>query len=88
MADSLPVSQEPVSQGPVSQEFSFKQMLPTLVFDVAMPIVAFNVLTGYGVSKLWALAAGGLFPAINNLRSWAKSRRLEPLGIIVMDEHF
>ena len=54
MADSLPVSQEPVSQGPVSQEpaggFSFKQMLPTLVFDVAMPIVAFNVLTGYGVS--------------------------------------
>ena len=88
MANSLPVSQEPISQGPVSQEpaggFSFKQMLPTLVFDVAMPIVAFNVLTGYGVSKLWALAAGGLFPAINNLRSWAKSRRLEPLGIIVM----
>jgi intracellular septation protein A len=59
-------------------------MLPTLVFDVAMPIVAFNALTGYGVSKLWALAAGGLFPAINNLRSWIKSRRLEPLGIIVM----
>ncbi|MGB8529190.1 MAG: VC0807 family protein [Rhodoplanes sp.] len=88
MADSLLVSQEPISQGPVSREpaggFSFKQMLPTLVFDVAMPIVAFNVLTGYGVSKLWALAAGGLFPAINNLRSWIKSRRLEPLGIIVM----
>ena len=88
MADSLPASQEPVRQKPVGQEpaggFSFKQMLPTLVFDVAMPIVAFNVLTGYGVSKLWALAAGGLFPAINNIRAWTKSRRLEPLGIIVM----
>jgi intracellular septation protein A len=88
MADSSPASQEPVRQKPVGQEpaggFSFKQMLPTLVFDVAMPIVAFNVLTGYGVSKLWALAAGGLFPAINNIRAWTESRRLEPLGIIVM----
>jgi hypothetical protein len=52
--------------------------------DVAMPIIAFNVLTSYGVSTLWALVAGGLFPASNNLRVWAKSRRLEPLGIIVM----
>jgi intracellular septation protein A len=64
--------------------FSFVQMLPTLIFDVAMPIVAFNVLTRHGVSTLWALVAGGLFPAINNLRIFIKSRRLEPLGIIVM----
>jgi intracellular septation protein A len=59
-------------------------MIPTLVFDVAMPIIAFNVLTHLGVSTLFALAAGGLFPAINNLRVWIKSRKLEPLGIIVM----
>jgi hypothetical protein len=59
-------------------------MIPTLVFDVAMPIVAFNVLVHYGVSTLWALVAGGLFPALNNLRVWFKSRRLEPLGIIVI----
>ena len=72
MANSLPASREPVSQE-FAGGFSFKQMLPTLVFDVAMPIVAFNLLSGYGVSKLWALAAGGLFPAIDNLRSWAKS---------------
>jgi intracellular septation protein A len=64
--------------------FSFVQMLPTLIFDVAMPILAFNVLTRHGVSTLWALVAGGLFPAINNLRIFIKSRRLEPLGIIVM----
>ena len=59
-------------------------MLPTLVFDIAMPVVVFKLLTSYGVSTLWALVAGGLSPAINNLRVWAKSRRLEPLGIIVM----
>jgi len=54
------------------------------VFDVAMPIVAFNVLVHYGVPTLWALVAGGLFPALNNVRVWIKSRKLEPLGIIVM----
>jgi hypothetical protein len=59
-------------------------MIPTLVFDVAMPIVAFNVIVNHGVSTLWALVAGGLCPAINNLRIWVKSRRLAPLGIIVM----
>jgi intracellular septation protein A len=78
MGDPLATNPEPAGG------FSFKQMLPTLVFDVAMPIVVFSVLTSYSVSTLWALVAGGLFPAINNLRVWAKSRRLEPLGIIVM----
>ena len=78
MADPLAINPEPAGG------FSFKQMLPTLVIDVAMPIVAFNLLISYGVSTLWALLAGGLFPAINNLRVWARSRRLEPLGIIVM----
>jgi hypothetical protein len=78
MADPLAINPEPPGG------FSFKQMLPTLVIDVAMPIVAFNLLISYGVSTLWALLAGGLFPAINNLRVWVRSRRLEPLGIIVM----
>jgi intracellular septation protein A len=59
-------------------------MLPTLVFDVALPILAFSLLTRYGVSTLWALIAGGLSPVLNNMRIWAKSRRLEPLGLIVL----
>jgi intracellular septation protein A len=78
MPDRLAINPEPAGG------FSFTQMLPTLVFEVAMPILAFNALTSYGVSTLWALIAGGLFPAINNLRVWARSHRLEPLGIIVM----
>jgi len=80
MADPLAINLDPEPAG----GFSFTQMLPTLIFDVAMPIVAFNVLTREDVSTLWALVAGGLFPALNNLRVWARSRRLEPLGIIVM----
>jgi intracellular septation protein A len=72
-----------INPGPAGG-FSFKRMLPTLVFDVAMPIIAFKRTRQYGVTTLWALVAGGLFPASNNLRVWATSRRLEPLGIIVM----
>ena len=82
MAEPLPIDPNPAPEPPGN--FSFVQMIPTLVFDVAMPIVAFNVLTHVGVSTLLALLAGGLFPAINNLRVWIKSRKLEPLGIIVM----
>jgi len=65
-------------------KFSYRQMLPTLIYDVAMPIIAFNLLTKWGVSTLIALVAGGIFPAANNIIVWIKSRRLEPLGIIVM----
>jgi hypothetical protein len=64
--------------------FNFKVMLPTLIFDVALPILVFNLLNSRGVPILWALVASGLAPALNNLRLWIKSRRLEPLGIIVM----
>lgn len=69
---------------PAGDGFSFRQMLPTLVFDVALPIIAFNVLTRYGVSTLVALVAGGIFPAANNVHAWIKTGRLEPIGIIVM----
>jgi hypothetical protein len=63
---------------------SLSQLIPTLICDVALPILAFNLLTHFGISTLLALVAGGFFPAANNLRVWIKSRRLEPLGIIVM----
>jgi hypothetical protein len=62
MATRLAINSAP------ARSFSFMQLLPSLVSDVAMPILAFNLLTRYGVSTLWALIAGGLFPAFNNLR--------------------
>jgi intracellular septation protein A len=82
MPDPSPVNLNPVPEPAGS--FSFRQLIPTIGFDVAMPIVAFNLLVHYGVSTLLALVAGGRFPAINNVRVWIRSRRLEPLGIIVM----
>ena len=52
MPDPFPVNLIPAPEP--GGEFSFMQMIPTLVFDVAMPIVEFNVLVHYGFSTLWA----------------------------------
>ncbi len=78
MADPTPNAASP------EVPFSLWQMWPTLLFDVVVPIAVFTVLTRFGVPTLWALIPGGLAPALNNLRVWIKSRRLEPLGIIVL----
>jgi hypothetical protein len=63
---------------------SIGQVLPSLVFDLALPVVTYFVLTGFGVAKLLALCAGGLFPALNIARTWIGSRRIQPLGVIVI----
>jgi len=78
MTDPVPAAVEPAGN------FRFAQMLPTLVFDVALPIGAYALLTGLGVSTLWAVVAGGIFPAANIVRVWIGSRRLEPLAAIVL----
>jgi hypothetical protein len=64
--------------------FRFRQLLPTLGLDVALPVIVFNLLIRCGVETVWALAAGGVFPAVNNVRLWIRSRRIEPLGVIVI----
>lgn len=65
-------------------QFSYLQLAPMLVFDVVAPILIYDVLTARGFPVLYALILGGLPPALNNLRSWFKTGRLEPLGIIIV----
>jgi len=64
--------------------FSWRAALPTMVMDGALPLLGFVLLTRWGVPVLYALLAGGVFPAMNSGHQWAKTRRLEPVGIIVM----
>ena len=80
MTDANPIDPSAANTG----SFNFREMLPSLMFDAVLPIVAFNVLVSFGVSTLWALVAGGIFPAANAARGWIKSHRLDPLGIIVL----
>jgi len=59
-------------------------LLPSLIWDVAAPIVTFNALTAAGVPTLYALVAGGVFPLVSIARGWRKTGQIEPLGIIVV----
>jgi hypothetical protein len=73
-----------LSPAKIEPGVSIAQVLPSLVFDLALPVLTFFVLTGFGVAKLLALCAGGIFPALNIARTWIGSRRIQPLGVIVI----
>ena len=60
--------------------FNLRLALPSILFDAVLPIAAFNILTSLGVSTLWALVAGGGFPAAHVTYGWMKSSRLDALG--------
>jgi intracellular septation protein A len=65
-------------------DFAVRQALPSLVLDLAMPMLVFFALRAFGVSTLLAIVAGGVFPLINVGRGWLLSQRIKPLGIIVI----
>ena len=64
--------------------FRLAMIAPTLVVDVALPIAIFKGLEWQGSAPVWALAAGCAPPVLNNLRVWIGSRRLDPIGILIM----
>ena len=70
-----------LSPAKIEPGVSVGQVLPPLVFDLALPVLTYFVLTGFGVAKLLALCAGGVFPALNIART---QRRIQPLGVIVI----
>ena len=62
-----------LSPAKIEPGVSVGQVLPPLVFDLALPVLTYFVLTGFGVAKLLALCAGGVFPALNIARTWIRS---------------
>ena len=70
--------------GPAARPFRLAMLVPTLLVDVILPIGLFKGLEKLGVSPIWALAAGCAPPVLNNVRVWLTSRRLDPVGILMM----
>jgi hypothetical protein len=64
--------------------FKWTMLAPTLAVDVVAPIAVFTLLQARGAPPIWALAGGALPPILNNMRVWLESRRLEPLGIMIV----
>lgn len=69
---------------PAPRPFRLAMLVPTLLMNVAAPIGILIALERMGVSPIWALAGGCIPPVLGNLRLWMKSRRLDPVGILIM----
>lgn len=54
------------------------------VFDVAGPLVAYNVLRSAGFSSVSALVLSGVFPAIGVTIGIIQHRRVDALGVLVL----
>jgi hypothetical protein len=78
------VTEPAATIGPAVKPFRLSMLLPTLLVDGVLPIAIFLTLEHGGVSPAWALAAGCVPPALNNLRTWISARHLDPVGILVM----
>jgi hypothetical protein len=59
-------------------------MVPELLIDGALPAIAYQVLTHYGVAVVPALTAGAIFPVANIVRKFIATRSLDLIGAIVL----
>ena len=79
MAENAPSIANPPDGTP-----SLRAMVPDLVIDGALPAIAYQVLTRYGVAVVPALTAGAIFPIANIVRKFIATRSLDLIGAIVL----
>jgi len=63
---------------------NLREMLPDFAIDAALPALAYQVLSRYGVAPVPALTAGAIFPAANIMRKFTATRRIDLIGAIVL----
>ncbi|HTX48412.1 MAG TPA: VC0807 family protein [Caulobacteraceae bacterium] len=69
---------------PAARPFRLTMLIPTLLVSVVLPIAIFKSLEALGAAPVWALAAGSGPIVLNNLRVWIQSRRLDPVGLLML----
>ena len=77
---------ENVSAAPTAPDGTpnLRAMVPDLIIDGALPAIAYQVLTRYGVAVVPALTAGAIFPVANIVRKFIVTRSLDLIGAIVL----
>jgi intracellular septation protein A len=58
--------------------------LPTMLFNVALPIATYIILTGAGMGEVPALIISGVWPVLELGLSYARTRRFDELSIMVL----
>lgn len=62
----------------------FRNLLRSLFIDAVLPILSYHLLVHYGVPVVHALAISAVFPAGKLIGGIVVSRRIDPIGIIVL----
>jgi intracellular septation protein A len=72
---------DPAPKGSGSQ---LRSIATIVIFDVAAPLVAYSLLRSAGWTAVSALLLSGVFPALGVAITVVRSRRLDPVGILVL----
>lgn len=55
---------------------------PSVLLNVAAPVLAYRLLAGHGMSETDALAASAVFPAAGGVLVMVRGRRIDPLSVL------
>ena len=69
---------------PAPQGSRFRSIAMIVIFDVAAPLAAYSLLRSAGWTAVSALLLSGVFPALGVAITAARSRRLDPVGALVL----
>ncbi len=69
---------------PSGNRSQFKSLAPVVVFDIAGPLVVYQLLRSNGHSEVTSLILSGIFPVIGVLLGLTRQRRLDPIGVLVL----
>jgi hypothetical protein len=73
-----------VGQGTAARGGWLRSAAMIVVFDIAAPLVAYNLLRSAGMTAVSALILSGVFPALGVAIAAAATRRLDVVGVVVL----
>jgi intracellular septation protein A len=76
-------SSSPASAPPVGRS-RFSSLAQIAVFDIAGPLVVYQILRGNGHSQVTSLIICGAFPVLGVLLTTIRDRRLDVIGVLVL----
>lgn len=69
---------------PGSDRNRWRSLAPIVVFDMAGPLVVYQLLRGNGHSEVTSLILSGVFPVFGVLLTIARERRIDVIGVLVL----
>lgn len=75
---------EPAHGSEVDRQLRLRSLLPTVMFDVVGPLVAYYSLKGVGLSSVTALILSGVLPAVRVIGGLVLHRKVDAVGLLVL----